>query len=60
MATSYPEAELTAELWERTVAIDTEVEKRLSGREAKRREQKIGAPTKANGVEKANAAKEAA
>jgi hypothetical protein len=53
MATSYPAAELTNELWARTVAIDEEIEGRLKAREDMRREGKIGAPTadkpKANG-----------
>lgn len=63
MATSYPAAELTGEIWARTVALDAEVEARLKAREEKRREGRLGAPTEAaavNGAVNGIAATEAA
>lgn len=46
VATSYPAAELTVELWEKSVALDEEVERRLRVLEEKRREENFGAPVK--------------
>lgn len=44
LALSHLEAELTTPLWERTLEIDTEIERRAAERETKRRETKLGAP----------------
>lgn len=47
LALSHPEAELSSSLWERTLELDGEIERREAEREAKRREAKLGAPAAA-------------
>lgn len=54
LALSHASAELSRDVWDRAVEIDAEVEKRVSARDAERREKKLGAPT-VNGTDAAAA-----